>query len=246
MAANPPAGQTRPLSFTHTSVDCVVFGFDGSRLNVLLIKRSHEGLDVPIHDMKLPGSIIYLDEDLDEAAARVLRELTGISTIKLQQFKAFGSKDRTSDPADLKWLEKEQNVQVSRIVTVAYFALVKIGRSIPEQENGQKACWVPVEEVPALAFDHNIIIEEGVKHLQMLTELQPDLLFSLLPRKFTAAQLRKLMEVTTEKEMDVRNFSKKMDSMLYVVPTGEKESGVAHRAARLYRFDKSVYAKTRK
>ena len=120
----------KPRAINHISVDCVVFGFDGERLNVLLIKRCGEENGQEFHDMKLPGNIIYMDEDLDEAASRVLGELTGLKNIPLLQFKAFGSKDRTKDPKDLHWIKMTENQVVERIVTVAYVALVRIDRAL--------------------------------------------------------------------------------------------------------------------
>ena len=89
---------TMPLANNHISVDCVVFGFDGEQLKVLLVKRMGEESGEIFHDMKLPGSLIYQDEDLDGAAKRVLNELTGLKSVRLTQFKAFGSKDRTKNP----------------------------------------------------------------------------------------------------------------------------------------------------
>ena len=94
-----------PLANNHISVDCVVIGFDGEQLKVLLVKRAGEDNGEVYHDMKLPGSLIYMDEDLDEAAQRVLYELTGLKNVNLMQFKAFGSKNRTSNPKDVRWLE---------------------------------------------------------------------------------------------------------------------------------------------
>lgn len=88
---------TEQLANNHISVDCVVIGFDGEKLKVLLVKRMGEESGEVFHDMKLPGSLIYMDEDLDDAAKRVLRDLTGLKNVDLMQFKAFGSKDRTKE-----------------------------------------------------------------------------------------------------------------------------------------------------
>ena len=93
-----------PLANNHISVDCVVIGFDGEQLKVLLVKRAGEDNGEVYHDMKLPGSLIYMDEALDEAAQRVLYELTGLKNVNLMQFKAFGSKNRTSNPKDVRWI----------------------------------------------------------------------------------------------------------------------------------------------
>ena len=228
-------------SLTHTSVDCVVLSFDEGALKVLLLRRHGDGLE----DMKLPGSIIYLDEDLDDAASRVLEELTGVKDVNLFQFRAFGSRNRTSNPKDIAWLEREQHLRVERIVTVAYAALLKMTPELQKLAGSSDACWVPLDRVPALAFDHNIIIEEAIKFVRSSAEQDPSFLFRLLPKKFTASQLKALMEAITGRELDSRNFYKKLSSMLYVVPTGEKERGVAHRAALLYRFDKGVFARSR-
>lgn len=95
---------TEQLANNHISVDCVVIGFDGEKLKVLLVKRMGEESGKVFHDMKLPGSLIYMDEDLDDAAKRVLRDLTGLKNVDLMQFKAFGSKDRTKNPKDVHWL----------------------------------------------------------------------------------------------------------------------------------------------
>lgn len=235
-----------PLANNHISVDCVVIGFDGEQIRVLLIKRMGEEEGEIFHDMKLPGSLIYMDEDLDEAAARVLNELTGLKNVNLVQFKAFGSKDRTKNPKDVHWLERAQLAKVERIVTVVYLSLVKIDRTLNRNLDSFQACWVALSDIKSLAFDHNLIICEAVSYIRQYVEANPAALFDLLPRKFTAAQFRILYELIYGKSIDVRNFHKKISQLEYVVPLEEKEQGVAHRAARYYRFDKKIYNKLRK
>ncbi|NDV64386.1 NrtR DNA-binding winged helix domain-containing protein [Bacteroides sp. 224] len=236
-----------PLANNHISVDCVVFGFDGEQLKVLLIKRVGEDNGEVFHDMKLPGSLIYMDEDLDEAAQRVLGELTGVKNVHLMQFKAFGSKNRTSNPKDVRWLERAMQSKVERIVTIAYVALVKIDRAISQSVlDDYQACWVAIKDLKTLAFDHNLIIKEALSYINQYTEFNPSALFELLPRKFTASQLRTLFELVYDKPVDVRNFHKKIAMMEYVVPLEEKQKGVPHRAARYYKFDKKIYNKLRK
>ena len=235
-----------PLANNHISVDCVVIGFDGEQIRVLLIKRMGEEEGEIFHDMKLPGSLIYMDEDLDEAAARVLNELTGLKNVNLVHFKAFGSKDRTKNPKDVHWLERAQLAKVERIVTVAYLSLVKIDRTLNRNLDSFQACWVALSDIKSLAFDHNLIICEAVSYIRQYVETNPAALFDLLPRKFTAAQFRILYELIYGKSIDVRNFHKKISQLEYVVPLEEKEQGVAHRAARYYRFDKKIYNKLRK
>lgn len=229
----------------HVSVDCVVVGFDGSSLKVLLVEQIHDnGID-GCNYMKLPGSLICEDEDLDEAAQRVLSELTGIKQIRLLQFKAFGSKNRTHNPKDVCWLERFHQLQskVDRIVTIAYFSMVKIDKKQTQLSDKYRACWVEIRDVKELAFDHNQIIAEAVTYIRQYAELTPSVLFDLLPRKFTASQLRRLFELVFDKEFDVRNFHKKIVLMEYVVPLDECQQGVPHRAARYYKFDRKIYNK---
>ncbi|MBO5457255.1 MAG: NUDIX hydrolase [Muribaculaceae bacterium] len=234
-----------PLANNHISIDCVVFGFDGVNLRVLLVKRSGTDSAGDYNDMKLPGSLIYQDEDLDEAANRVLYELTGIKELPLTQFKAFGSKDRTSNPRDVHWLERAQQAKVERIVTIAYFSLVKLDKSLEKVADKHNAAWIPVDAIGTLAFDHNLIIAGAREAIRREVDNNRSLLFDLLPKKFTASQLRLLTEIIYEKPLDVRNFHKKIAQMPYVIPLEEKEQGVAHRAARYYKFDRKVYSISR-
>lgn len=230
------------------SVDCSLVGFDGKQLKVLLVKQTGEATEEEGEAVyKLPGSLIYMDEDLDEAAQRVLRELTGLKSIALRQFKAFGSKNRTSNPKDVRWLERFHSLpnQIDRIVTIAYWAFLKIGRKNNVLSHKYEACWVPIKEVKELAFDHKQILEESLEYIRQYLEVSPALLFDLLPRKFTIAQLRKLYEQVYDKPYDVRNFHKRVSMMHYVVPLEEKELGVRHRAARYFRFDRVIYNQSR-
>ena len=236
----------QPLANKHISVDWVVIGFDGEQLKVLLIRRMGEEQGEVFHDMKLPGSLIYMDEDLDEAAARVLNELTGLKNVRLVQFKAFGSKDRTKNPKDVHWLERAMQSKVERIVTIAYLSLVKIDRALNRGLDDYQACWVTLQDIGDLAFDHNLIIKEAMAYIRQYIDANPAALFDLLPRKFTASQLRTLYELVYGKAVDVRNFHKKIALMEYVIPLEERQQGVAHRAARFYRFDKKIYNKTRR
>jgi hypothetical protein len=233
------------LAVNHISVDCVVVGFDGEHICVLLLERDGEEKGQEFHDMKLPGTLIYMDENLDEAAKRVLIDLTGLKNVKLTQFKTFGSKDRTKDPKDIHWLERAMKSKVERIVTVAYLAMVKIDRKLNNDLKNFHAKWVPIEDIKTLAFDHNIIISEALNFIRQYAEFNSSIIFDLLPRKFTAAQLRTLYEVIFGTKIDVRNFHKKIAQMSYIIPLEEKEQGVAHRAARYYSFNKKIYNKNR-
>jgi 8-oxo-dGTP diphosphatase len=224
----------------HISVDCVVFGFDGEKLKVLLIERSIDEQNELYNDKKLPGSIILNDEDLDEAASRVLNELTGLKNIYLSQFRSFGSPNRMNDPRDVLWLERTTQLKIGRIVTVAYVALIKIDRKIVFNADDFSANWYDVNEIRSmsLAFDHIQIIEKGLEHIRHQLDVEPHLLFELLPKKFTISQLRILHDVVHQTRSDVRNFQKKVAQMPYLVMLDEVEEGVPHRAARLYKYKK--------
>jgi len=225
----------------HVSVDCVLFGYDGGHLNVLLVQQNGEDSC----RMKLPGSLIYEDEDLDEAAQRVLYELTGIDNIDLVQFKTFGSKDRTKNPKDTLWLERfhRLNTTIDRIVTVAYMSIIKIDKRKEQLSPMYNACWLPLDEVGALAFDHNQIIEYAHEQLIRYIEVNPAIIYSLLPHKFTILQIRHINECLYNKELDQRNFHKKIMRLKYVFALEEFEDDVKHRAARYYKFDRKTYNK---
>jgi len=224
----------------HVSVDCVVFGFDGEKIKVLLIERSITEQNELYNDKKLPGSIILADENLEDAATRVLTELTGLKNIYLSQFMSFGNPSRTSNPRDILWLENTMQLKIGRIVTVAYVALIKIDRKIQVKSDNTQASWYNLNEVPDinLAFDHAEIIKKGLEHIRHNMDIEPHLLFELLPRKFTISQLRVLYDTVHETRSDVRNFQKKVAQWPYVVALDEVEEGVPHRAARFYKYKK--------
>lgn len=226
---------------TYVSVDCVVFGFDSESLNVLLVRRNTEKEEG--QDLKLPGSLIFQDEDADIAAHRVLKELTGINKMALKQFKNFTSPQRTSNPDDVNWLEFAYNNKIDRLITISYLSLCKIDRKLNVVSKYKTVEWCPVNKLPKMPFDHNQIVEESLEEVCRWLEYDPSVVFELLPSKFTAAQLRRLYEAVYRKKYDIRNFHKKIIGMEYIVPTGEWESGVSHRAARFYKFDKVLYKK---
>ncbi|MCQ2288387.1 MAG: NUDIX hydrolase [Muribaculaceae bacterium] len=235
------------LSVNHMSVDCVVLGLSGSTLYVLLIKREMEENGEKVFDYKLPGGLIYTDEDLDNAASRVLQELTGVRNQRMMQFKAFGSRDRIS-PRDSQWLKDTLHQEIRSLVTIGYVAIGRIGRKLNLHNAGNEVCWVPVNEAlkMKLAFDHNTIINEALQATRKHADADPAVLYTLLPHKFTALQLRMLYEFIYNKEIDVRNFKKKMVQLAYIEPLNEYEQGVAHRAARYYRFNRVKYKKSRR
>ena len=226
----------------HVSVDCVIFGFHEGHLKVLLIERekvprSHLGG----HKLKLPGSLISESEDLDTSANRTLKDLTGLDNIYLKQFAVFGSPDRLSPEEDLAWLKKTSGLNVDRVVTVAYYALITISESYITE----KTIWQPVSDFPELIFDHNKIIGDALESLRRELRSEP-LCFELLPKKFTLRQMQDIYESVLGESMDNRNFRKKIRPYEFLIPLPEKEKGVNHKPAQLYRFDEKLYEKHRK
>lgn len=233
-----------PIVYPHVSVDCVILGFDGIHLNVLLLKRTGKEGALRFNDLKLPGSLIFAEEDLDEAAQRVMGELFSKNVLYLRQFKSFGSPSRTSNPRDIGWLENAVQLKIGRIITVSYLSLIRIDDKMKLKSDKVQAVWTPLPEIKTLAFDHAQIIHEAVDEVRRYIFMDATLVFNLLPKKFTAAQMRVLFEELYGEKMDVRNFHKKMSRMDYVMPLDEFEQDVSHRAARFYKFDKKTYTKS--
>lgn len=229
------------MLYPHVSVDCVLLGVNEDKLCVLLVERKVAGSDKK--NYKLPGSLIYESEDLDTAAYRVLNEATGLKRVPLKQFRSFGSPSRTKNKEDVQWLENASKMKIDRIVTIGYLALCKISKKANPTVKYESMLWTPVDEMPHLPFDHKEIVDAAVQEIRNWIEVEPSIVFDYLPSKFTAYQLRRTYEIIYNKEMDVRNFHKKMNSLDYIVTTDEMEVAVAHRAARYYRFDKVKYNK---
>lgn len=231
----------------YISVDCVIFGFDFERLNVLLVERClvdpQTGKTV-INDLTLTGNHIFNDEDLDTAASRILYDLTGLENIYLEQFKVFGHPERLNKPADQLWLASSGRDSTSRIITVGYFSLLN-KQEVTLQWKGRNVKWYPISEVKELAFDHKDILDEALKALRNKLRQEP-IGFELLPEKFTLSQMQKLYEIILGIELDKRNFRKKVARMKYLEPLDEKQRGVSHKPGRLYIFNKQVYEKTKR
>ena len=205
------------------TVDCVVFGFDEFDLKVLLIQRDLAPFE---NQWALPGGFVRMEETLEDAARRELHEEAGLSDVFLEQLYTFGDPGR--DPRD-------------RVVTVAYYALVKLSEhTVRAAGDAKNAAWYPVSDLPELAFDHSRILLSAVERLKGKVRYEP-IGFELLPKKFTLSRLQHLYEVCLGRSLDKRNFRKKISSMQIFVELSERETGVPHRAARLYRFDEKRY-----
>lgn len=237
--------QNQQYANNHISIDTIVFGFDGKELNVLLVPQELEIGEKILQFKKLPGGLIYQDEDFDAAAQRILSELSGLNNLRLFQYRTYGSKDRTSEK-DVLWLQQTSGVKVERIVTTVYISLVKLEGQLMHRSKKCSCTWVPLDKLGDLAFDHNSLVEDALAYFRKIVQETPIILFELLPRKFTILQLRTLYELIYKKVLDIRNFQKKLQLMPYVVPTDEHEEGVRHRAALYYHFDKVIYNKGRR
>jgi 8-oxo-dGTP diphosphatase len=201
---------------------------DDVELKVMLIQRGQE----PYLGMwALPGGFVRVAETLDEAARRELEEETGLHQVFLEQLYTFGEVHR--DPRE-------------RVVSVAYYALVKLSdHRVQAATDAREAAWFGVHEVPSLAFDHAGILQMGVERLRGKLRYQP-IGFELLPKKFTLSQLQHLYELVLERELDKRNFRKRVLATDLLIETDEVQQDVAHRAARLYRFDERKYRRLAK
>jgi len=209
------------------TVDCVVFGFDETDLKVLLIERALPPFE---GGWALPGGFVHIDETLEHAAARELREETGLARVHLEQTRAFSSIKR--DPRE-------------RVVSVAFFGLVKLAdHRVTAATDARDAAWFSLAELPSLAFDHAAIIEHAATRLRERARREP-IGVELLPPKFTLTELQRIYEAILERPLDKRHFRKRVLATGLIVPLGEVQKDVAHRAAQLYSFDARRYEQLR-
>lgn len=204
------------------AVDCIIFGFDGENLKILLIKRGFE----PEKDKwSLMGGFIKSGESLDEAANKILVQLTGLEGVYLEQLYAFGNPSRDPD---------------ERIVSVAYFALIDIHKYETQLSDRYHAEWFLVNEMPTLVFDHGQMVEIAKQKIRYKAALHP-LLFELLPRKFTIPQLQSLYEGVYNTKIDNRNFIRKLTSTGLLIKLEEKDKSNSKKGAFYFKLDKKKY-----
>lgn len=215
-------------SISSVTIDCNIFGFEDSKLKVLLVVRDIE----PQKGMwALPGGWIAENEDMDVAAQRILEEATGVNNIYMEQVQAFGKVGR---------------YPLERIITIGYTALIRPDKySLKPGPETSDVRWFDIEEIPPLTFDHNHITEKALEHLRRRIKEVP-IGFELLPRKFTMPEITSLYEVILGKDLDRRNFRKKLLNMKIIERLDETRKKGGHRAARLYRFDQASYDRMRK
>tara|TARA_Y100000385_G_scaffold80940_1_gene82630 strand:- start:1960 stop:2637 length:678 start_codon:yes stop_codon:yes gene_type:complete len=223
------------MSLINLSIDCVVLGFDeDQKLKVLLIRKFvNEKNDF---QFALPGDLLGIDEDLLSGGKRILKSLTSLEDIYLKQFYTFGNPDRTKQNKDQSWLNMYRKQPNERVITVGYIALVKMEDYTPQPSSfAIDAQWVELDKVSCdLAFDHNEILDKGIKYLRK--QLDHQLISNLLPSRFTLSQLQKLYEILLDEKLDKRNFRKNVSKDNLLVKTDEKQKGVAHKPAHLYTY----------
>lgn len=203
------------------TVDCVIFGFDGTELNVLLIKRGIE----PYKDRwALPGGFLKMDETAEESARRELKEETSLEEAYMEQFHTYTTPDR--DPRE-------------RVITIAHFALVKI-REVKGGDDAKEARWFALSRVPHLAFDHDRILRDAVHRLRERIHFHP-IGYDLLPEKFTLRELQTLYEAILDIRFDRRNFAKKFMHLDLLTDLGETTWPTPKRSAKLFAFNLQKY-----
>ena len=231
MSLNPDPNPVDTLDHPHIqeyfafgiSVDCVVFGYDGIDGKVLLIER---GTDPFKGYQAIPGDLVHPTEDAVTATERVLKDLTGLTNVYLEQLQTFAGVDRHP---------------LGRVATIAYFSLLKIGDYNPKPSSwATDAQWTPIQDLGEMAYDHKEIFDAALERLQMRVRQKP-IGFELLPAEFTLADLQHLYETLLNTQFDKANFRKKILAMDLLLAMDKTQKAVRHRPARLYQFDAARY-----
>jgi len=204
------------------ALDCIIFGFDKGELKILVVKRDFEPEK---GKWSLIGGFLKKEENLDQAAIRVLHHLTGLHDIYMEQLYAFSKVDR--DPEE-------------RTISVAYYALIDIARHDTELLKQNPAQWFNLKDCPTLIFDHGRMVEKAIKRLRRRALTKP-IGFELLPKKFTLRQLQDLYESILDKKLDKRNFLNKFNSLDILVKLDEKDMTTSKKGAFLFKFDEEKY-----
>ncbi len=214
--------------YPHPAVtaDCVIFGFDGENLNVLLVRR---GLDPYKGCWALPGGFMRMDESAEECARRELLEETGLNTAYVRQLRAYSAPDR--DPRE-------------RVVTVAFYALVSLA-DVRGGDDAAEAAWFGLDELPQLAFDHAQILADAIAELRRQIHFEP-IGFELLPQEFTVRELQALYEAILNVKFDRRNFYKKMLHLGILTQISPINTSSRNREPFRFRFNLRQYGELKR
>lgn len=227
----------------HISLDCVIFGFHENLLKVLLLRMKMT------REWALPGGFVFENESMEVAASRVLKVRTGLDQIFLHQFNVFSDPQRSkSNPAvsdlvlagvtypEAAWFNQ-------RFISVGFYALVEFSQVQPQPDDLSETCeWISIDQIGNLMLDHNEILNKALETLRLQLTFQP-IGYNLLPEKFTMSELRKLYETILGKELDRRNFQRKILAYDILTRLDEVRQGVAHKAPALYKFNLENYQK---
>jgi 8-oxo-dGTP diphosphatase len=206
------------------AVDCIIFGFDGHQLQALLIKR---GFEPEKGKWSLMGGFVSPNESTDDAAIRVLNQLTGMNNIYMEQLYCFSDVNRDA---------------AGRVISIAYFALINIADYSDQLQQDHEARWFPMDKIPNLIFDHKQMVVTAKERLQHKVANHP-IGFELLPEKFTLPQLQNLYEAIYEQQLDKRNFTRKILALGILNKLNEKEKESSRKGAFYFVFDKNKYSK---
>lgn len=230
------------------SIDCVIFGYQNQQLHILLLQWKHKKV------WALPGGFIHMNEDMDEAAERILSDRTSLDAIFLKQFHTFGKKNRSKPSSKVQLKQRKQFIKeiyeenqflidwlTKRFISTGYFALVDIEKTNPLPDVLSETCeWKSLNEMPALIMDHDEIVQKALEQLRVQLNYLPVGL-SLLPEKFTMQDLQKLYEAILQKPQERSNFHRKILKLGFLNRHEKQMTGAANKAPFLYSFDKKKY-----
>lgn len=211
----------------YVAVDCIIFGFKEGKLSLLLLKRNFEPAK---GNWSLMGGFVQAGESTDDAAKRVLKELTGLDQVYMEQVGAFGEIER--DPGE-------------RVISIAYYALMNIDSYDKELVEQHNAYWADIDHLPKLIFDHREMVEKARNQMKQKAGSKP-IGLNLLPERFTLTHLQTLYEAIYGEALDKRNFRKRIADMAFIEQTEEIDKTSSKRGARLYRMNNDVYRKSGK
>jgi 8-oxo-dGTP diphosphatase len=224
------------------SIDCVIIGFNGHQLHILLLKMKK------LNQWMLPGGFVHKDEDMDHAASRILEQRTGIRLPYLKQFHTFGELNRRDNsplvnltsPLDERFREITEWLK-QRFISLGYLSLIDMHCSVPSPDVLSETCrWTPVQEIPELVYDHNRIAEKALEQIRNQINYLP-VGMSLLPEKFTMKEYQTLYEEILQKKLDRANFQKKILKLGFLNRLEKHLTGGAHKAPYLYAFNPEKY-----
>ena len=228
---------------TNMSVDNVIFGYHEKELKILLFRNIHYS------PWMLPSGYIKKSEDVETAAVRVAWQRTGLDNLFLQQFKIFSSPDRTIDPlftpeilSRLAGFSIDQNHWIfGPVISIGFYTLTEFSKvNLNVGYFSEEAKWWDLADLPPLLLDHQLIINEALESLRLNLYHYP-IGYELLPEKFTLPEIRVLYETILGKQMDDRNFARKLMSLGIIVKLDELKQMHGHRLPYLYKFNKEIY-----